>query len=356
MFKCKYCTIEVSPENVAKHDCFINKSEIFIDDDNNFFYDEDDFAKDPRPEIGETTDDYEAYEILDESYLEEENEKPESLHFTGSIKKSSAMWTKDATLSLLSLYEANVEKLDHANKKTKLWNTISLGLKSIDLQYSSDQVKWKMNALLSKYKSCFDNNSRSGRDYQTFDYYDVIDEIMQKNTKFTATSSVRSSNPLKSKNTPVTNLSPNNNSVNLNKIGKSAYKEKVNVSEDKLSSSPSTNSSKDKTNATPRGTGSKIARQKVALEQEWLKHLKMNEVKAKADAELREKYLIQKREQNELKKNYLRLRTEELEQKKELEMQKLKSKQRRHEDILDMMKSLRPNNAREQKKNAYDSD
>lgn len=39
MFKCKYCTIEVSLDNVAKHGCFINKSEIFIDDDNNLFYD-----------------------------------------------------------------------------------------------------------------------------------------------------------------------------------------------------------------------------------------------------------------------------------------------------------------------------
>ncbi|XP_074111422.1 uncharacterized protein LOC141535404 [Cotesia typhae] len=121
----------------------------------------DDIAKDPRPGIGETTDDYEDYEILVEGNLEEENENPKSLNFTGSIKKSSAMWTKDATLSLLSLYEANIEKLDHTNKKIKLWNSISLGLKSIDLQYSSDQVKWKMNALLSKYKSCFDNNSRA---------------------------------------------------------------------------------------------------------------------------------------------------------------------------------------------------
>ncbi|KAH0534607.1 hypothetical protein KQX54_005832 [Cotesia glomerata] len=112
--------------------------------------------------------------------------------------------------------------------------------------YSSDQVKWKMNALLSKYKSCFDNNSRSGRDYQTFDYYDVIDEIMQKNTKIHSYFFQR----------------------------KSAYKEKVNVSEDELSSSPSTNSSKDKTKCNTTWDWLENSKTKVALEQEWLKHLK----------------------------------------------------------------------------------
>jgi len=30
-------------------------------------------------------------------------------------------------------------------------------------QMSIDQVRWKMNALIKKYKACVDNNSKSGR-------------------------------------------------------------------------------------------------------------------------------------------------------------------------------------------------
>lgn len=47
---------------------------------------------------------------------------------------TDTVWTKNATITLLSLYEANLHKIDHKNKKTKLWNAISESLHAFDIK------------------------------------------------------------------------------------------------------------------------------------------------------------------------------------------------------------------------------
>lgn len=44
------------------------------------------------------------------------------------------MWTDNATMALLSLYEANMHMLDHPKKKTKIWTAVSDGLKDFGIE------------------------------------------------------------------------------------------------------------------------------------------------------------------------------------------------------------------------------
>src|SRR5436190_15608023 len=45
---------------------------------------------------------------------------------------------------------------------------------------STDQIRWKINALCKKYKECVDNNRKSGLSPMTFEYFDQLKEIMDK--------------------------------------------------------------------------------------------------------------------------------------------------------------------------------
>lgn len=45
-----------------------------------------------------------------------------------------AVWTRNATLALLSLYEANSNMLDNPRKKTKIWTAISTGLQDLNIE------------------------------------------------------------------------------------------------------------------------------------------------------------------------------------------------------------------------------
>jgi len=45
---------------------------------------------------------------------------------------------------------------------------------------SGDQVRWKINALLKKYKEVVDNFSKSGRGNIEFEYFELMDDIFGK--------------------------------------------------------------------------------------------------------------------------------------------------------------------------------
>lgn len=45
---------------------------------------------------------------------------------------------------------------------------------------TSDQVRWKINALLKKYKEVVDNYSKSGRGNIEFDWFQQMDDILVK--------------------------------------------------------------------------------------------------------------------------------------------------------------------------------
>lgn len=46
-----------------------------------------------------------------------------------------------------------------------------------EFQVTTDQTRWKFNALLKKYKECNDNNSKSGRSPITFAYFNEMQDM-----------------------------------------------------------------------------------------------------------------------------------------------------------------------------------
>ncbi|CAL1680982.1 unnamed protein product [Lasius platythorax] len=60
------------------------------------------------------------------------------------------VWTKDATLALLSLYESKKNMLNNPKKKVEIWEAISNGLMDFRIKMSCDQIRWKFNALTKK--------------------------------------------------------------------------------------------------------------------------------------------------------------------------------------------------------------
>ncbi|XP_071642136.1 uncharacterized protein [Temnothorax longispinosus] len=135
--KCKHCDEIISLDDAAQHSCFVGQ-EVFMDNENNLFAE----------------------------------------NITITLDKQPAVWDKNATLALLSLYEAKKDMLDHPKKKTKIWEAIAVGLQQdFGIQMSADQVRWKINALIKRYKQCVDNNSKSGRSLMTFEWFDQMDEI-----------------------------------------------------------------------------------------------------------------------------------------------------------------------------------
>lgn len=46
------------------------------------------------------------------------------------------IWTKNATLMLLSLYETKIHMLENPKKKSKMWTVIAEELKSLNVEVS----------------------------------------------------------------------------------------------------------------------------------------------------------------------------------------------------------------------------
>lgn len=71
---------------------------------------------------------------------------------------------------------------------------------------------------MGKYKACKDNNDKSGRDFKSCEYYNEIDEILQKKDCSASTYTV-SSTPLgNNKNSASLPLKNNTDSVKKKKI------------------------------------------------------------------------------------------------------------------------------------------
>lgn len=49
---------------------------------------------------------------------------------------AGAVWTISATLTLLKLYESNIEMIETPKKKTRLWAAISDNLKGYNIEVS----------------------------------------------------------------------------------------------------------------------------------------------------------------------------------------------------------------------------
>ncbi|KAJ0180378.1 hypothetical protein K1T71_003782 [Dendrolimus kikuchii] len=87
-------------------------------------------------------------------------------------EKHSAVWTNDATSTLLKLYESKLEMLETPKKKTRIWQAISDKLKEHSIEMTPDQVRWKINALTKKYKQCINSGQ-----HEKFKYFKEMDNI-----------------------------------------------------------------------------------------------------------------------------------------------------------------------------------
>ncbi|XP_039308502.1 uncharacterized protein LOC105203519 isoform X2 [Solenopsis invicta] len=281
---CKHCSENInSLDMVPKHKCFIGE-EVFMDGNQMLFK-------------VENADDTEYNDIAnnDEISATEQND----------IKKSNAVWNKHSTLAVLSLYEANLHMLDNPKKKTKIWASIADGLKGFGIEVihmSTDQIRWKINALTKKYKECIGNNRKSGRSPMSFEYFDQMQEILGKDNEANICHT-RSSN-LPKKN--IINTSPKVPCLNSSK---ETELEVVSSHSSTSSSSFSTNNLRTHINSTKKknpiekktrplhGSGSNNAKIKNELGKHWLEYLQGEEKRREErDAKL-SKLLEKKRKQ-----------------------------------------------------------
>ncbi|KYN05232.1 hypothetical protein ALC62_03874 [Cyphomyrmex costatus] len=283
---CKHCKEMIdSFDVVPQHRCFIGK-DVFMDANQTLFKIEE-------------ADDNQWHMINENNPLENEM----TLSEKNDIKKSNAVWNKYSILAVLSLYEANLHMLDNPKKKTKVWTAIS-------------DIRWKINALMKKYKKCVDNNAKSGRNPISFEYYDQMEDIFGKNKEaFVINSYTRSFNlpkkttinpALKTKTTEIQSKVP---------VVAECH---PSVSGTRMLQIDNPKVSINKKRARPQhGTGSNNAKVKLQLEKQWLEHLQ-SEKKRQIQRDVRLAELFEKKtEAVNLRKRQLQLQEKELEVKKD---------------------------------------
>ncbi|KYM94604.1 hypothetical protein ALC62_14762 [Cyphomyrmex costatus] len=307
IFTCKYCGhIITSLDVVPEHDCFIGK-EVYMD--NNLLFT---IETDNESNLSNT--------------ISEENRN------INEINKQEALWTKNKTMALLSLYEANCTMLDNPRKKTKLWTTIAAGLNELNIKVSADQVRWRMNYLTKKYKECIDNNLKSGRGTMTFEFFDQMENIFGCKKSAAATYTISSN--LLSDTSKNSNIGTKIQSSKKQKIEHSNYTASIssNSAGTKNKNKENECANKELFHKVKSQTGNK---KRNDLEDVYLEYIQNEE---KRRTEHNDNILKTKKEALKLKKHYLEVREKEFEMKQKIALNKIKSKERRHDEILEIEK------------------
>lgn len=192
---------------------------------------------------------------------------------------------------------------------------------------TSDQVRWKINSLIKRYKECVDNNLKSGRAYITFEFYDQLEEILGQGKEASAVHTVSSkilsdsdSDDKRDNESPKTHRKRQKKDNENNKSNTSVIQHK---------SPPVVDQGK---RLRPgHDTGSNLAKTKMELQTQWLDYLKTAKNREEEQTKRHEKLLQSKVEIINVKKRQLEL-------KKQIAEKKLKSKERRHEEIIEVEK------------------
>lgn len=196
---------------------------------------------------------------------------------------------------------------------------------------TNDQVRWKINALVKKYKEVVDNNSKSGRARMEFEWYEQMDEILGSRQR------ACTGHTISSKVTSPSATSTSTSCENEYSSGSSS----LCTSPSKLTSSKNDFVNSNITGLGNRkrslhGTGSKIAATKIELEKQWLHHLQKKEERDRIKDQRYVNLLEVKKENVKLKKRQLDLKETELEQQKELAIKKAKEKKNRHMELIEI--------------------
>lgn len=216
---------------------------------------------------------------------------------------------------------------------------------------SNDQVRWRMNYLMKKYKQCIDNNLKSGRGTMSFEFFDEMENIFGCKKAAMATYSLSSNLPLKiskSLSTETEIQSPpskktkkNKDSVACDTLPSTSTSISTNASASNLvsiSNNTSANKSKNinyenKENECTRMKP--LSKLKDKFENFFLEYIQKEE---KRREEHDENILKSKQEDLKFKKHYMQMREKELEVKKTVAINKIKSKEKRHDEILEIEK------------------
>ncbi|CAH2088573.1 unnamed protein product [Euphydryas editha] len=277
---------------------------------------------------------YEESEILnsflsgDTGCIKSDEDLSQSANFkTESNPKKNAVWTKQSTMAMLSLYEANVQMFMDVGAKSRVWKKISEGLKDLFIQVTADQVKWKFNRLYNKYKECIDNNNKSGRAHMTFEYYEQFEEIFHKEKNVssprTFSSSIFTTNEKKRKH----DITGSKNITKSKKFKIDDPPSKKNLP--LVDESP-------KLKTTPVADVKKTARnQQRTQSMEILEKVQENQ---KARDEKMTKYLKMKEKEMELKKKAIDVRETEMQVKRDVASEKLNFNEKKHKDWLNIEK------------------
>jgi len=181
---------------------------------------------------------------------------------------------------------------------------------------SGDQVRWKINALLKKYKEVVDNFSKSGRGNIEFEYFELMDDIFGKK-KDANQNYIVSSKVCSEIEKPSTSQSSARKRSSKSAANTQHLEEENSYKSSRSSQTHTQKSSVDRllllgdvTNTDPKhqkrllyGTGSKTAKIKIELEKQWLHHLTMKEERDRKKDEKHTALIDNKREAVKLKKS-----------------------------------------------------
>ncbi|CAH0714003.1 unnamed protein product, partial [Brenthis ino] len=331
IYFCQHCNGLIGSINEAcNHKCFRGKEHIYQYEDSSALF-VDNYVKTENDEDqafkNENFDIHNSSSLGNTANIEshEDLSDPEELKAESNAKKS-AVWTRKATTAMLNLYEANIQILLDNGKPSQVWKKISEGLSELCIQVTADQVKWKFNRLKSKYKECIENNSKSGNDHMTFEYYEQFEQIFHKGKKVSTPrkfSSIFCTDEKKIQHDEA-------GSRNINKYKKIKFDAISSIN----NTAPVDESSKLKTSSVA-GDNKNSKSQQCFQSMELLQNILDNQ---KAKDEKMIKYLKMKEKEMELKKKSIDVRETETKVKKDVENGKLKFNEKKHKDWLNIEK------------------
>lgn len=211
---------------------------------------------------------------------------------------------------------------------------------------SVDQVRWKINALTKENTKSVDNNSKSGRNPMTFEWFDQMDEIFGKEKNAIAIHTMSSGFPhmLNSStssaqkfDSTLTSSASKSSSTTITVLNDPAVLLE-NCSNKNVQISTPVSSKTGTKKRQLHGSGSNIARAKIALENQWLEYLNMKAERDKLNDEKHAANFEQKKEALKLKRKHIALKEKEIEQRKDYFTAKLREKENRHAQQIEMEK------------------
>ena len=86
-------------------------------------------------------------------------------------------WTRPAVLLLLDLYLSRKSAFENPNRKKTLWGEVVVEMKQRGYEVTWVVVEKKMRNLRQTHRSIRDNNSKTGRGGNSWEYFEKMEEI-----------------------------------------------------------------------------------------------------------------------------------------------------------------------------------